>query len=298
MIKKSIIFAIFLLICWSIFIYYKPFSLSQHQWQGNIINAEIFLFDIESPVNLIVGSSLSGALQKDSLPDFYNLSFGGQGIFDGLNLLRSKKKLPKNVFIETNVIGLEENTNFKEIISSPILNTIKEKLSIFRTDKQPLAYATKQFFQPIIDVFFSKIIYRIRDKIKLELKINEKSNVDKSEILIFNKMLALQVESYSATVEILKFDKQFTELKKHIYFLESQGVKVIFFEMPVNPILTELNKAKYLRNRVRKDFPNNAYIGLPQNIDSYTTSDGVHLTNEESKIYTNYFKKEAAIIVK
>lgn len=296
MIKKSIIFTIFLLICWGGFIKYKPFSLSQHQWQDNIISAEKFIFDTDSIDNLIVGSSLARRLQMDSLPNFYNLSLGGQSIFDGLNILKNKKNLPKNVFIETNVIVRGENSNFKEIVSSPILNTLKAGSNIFRTDKQPLAYTGRRFVTPVVGAFFSKVIYRVRDKIKLEFKQKEENNNSEQDNSLFDKMLTLQIERYSKDIDTSMMDKRFENLKKHVNFLESKGVNVFFFEMPVNPKLIELNRADYLRNRVKSEFPNNNFITLPENIGIYKTGDGVHLTGEESKTYTNYFKNEAITV--
>lgn len=296
MIKKSIIFTIFLLICWGSFIKYKPFSLSQHQWQDNIISAEKFIFDTDSIDNLIVGSSLARRLQMDSLPNFYNLSLGGQSIFDGLNILRNRKNLPKNVFIEINVIVRGENSNFKEIVSSPILNTLKESSNIFRTDKQPLAYTGSRFVSPLVGAFFSKVIYRVRDKIKFEFKQKEENNISVPDNSLFDKMLALQIESYSKDIDTSMMDKRFKNLKKHVDLLESKGVNVFFFEMPVNPKLIELNRADYLRDRVKSEFPNNNFIKLPENIGIYKTGDGVHLTGEESKIYTNYFKNEAITV--
>lgn len=296
MIKKSIIFATFLLICWGLFINYKPFSLSQHQWQDNVISAEKFIFDIDSIDNLIIGSSLARRLQMDSLPDFYNLSLGGQSIFDGLNILRNKNNLPKNVYIETNVIVRGENSNFNDIVSSPILNALKDNSSVFRTDKQPLAYVGSRFVSPILNGFFWKVIYRVRDKIKLEFQRNDSISFSKSENSIFNKMLDLQIKGYSQTIDTSMMDKRFEELKNHIEFLENRGVNVFFFEMPVNQQLIELNRAKYLRDRISNEFPNNNLIILPKNIEIYKTTDGVHLTGDESKIYTIYFKNEALTV--
>jgi hypothetical protein len=296
MIKKSIIFTIFLLICWNFLIQYKPFSLSQHQWQDNIISAEKFIYDIDSIDNLIVGSSLARKLQMDSLPNFYNLSLGGQSIFDGLNILRNKKNLPRNVFIETNVFVRGENSNFNEIVSSSILNKLKESSSIFRTDKQPLAYVGKRVVSPIVSGFFYKIIYMVRDKIKLEFQPKETINPSESGNTIFDKMLALQLDNYSKDIDTSMMNNRFESLKNHIEFLESKGVKVFFFEMPVNPALLELNRSKYLRHRVKSEFQNNYFISLPDNIEIYKTGDGIHLTSEESKIYTEYFKNEVITV--
>lgn len=229
----------------------------------------------------------------DSLPNFYNLSLNGQSLFDGLTIVKTKENAPKNVFIEINVIDRGEDSNFREIISSPILNTLKRNLHIFRTDKQPLAYVGSKFVAPFVNVCFKNIIYKVNNKIEYEFPGNRLDNGKKSRTTIFDKMLSIQIDRYSLDVDTSIMNKQFTILKNQVEFLESKGVKVIFFEMPVNNQLIHLNKAIYLRAKVRNDFPNNIFIGIPSNIETYKTSDGVHLTNNESNIYTSFFKKAA-----
>lgn len=287
MIKKAIGFTIFLLFLWGVYINYQPFSYSQHQWQGNIIRAEKFIYDMDSIDNLIVGSSLAKRIEMDSLSNFYNLSFSGQGIFDGLNILRNKRNLPCNVFVETNFILRDENSNFKGIILSPMLNILKANSSIFRTDKQPLA---------LIPAKLEEIFNKSGNKIKTDSHVSDITKENTTESSIFNKRLAITIESYSENIDTLMMDKQFTKLKKQVEFLESKGVNVIFFEMPVHPKLIELKRSIYLRERVRYEFPNASFIELPKNCEIYHTSDGLHLTGDEPELYTSYFKHEAITI--
>ena len=286
--------AFVLLVCWGIFINIKPFSISQHQWQNNIISGEKFIFDVRNVDNLIVGSSLSLRLQMDSLPNFYNLALSGQSLHDGLNILVNKKELPENVFIEMNFIDRGENLNFKEIISSPILTKIKSSSKVFRTDKQPLAYLDKRFVFPIMKYVF----YGIQNKIK---GLNEKSNVveEKSDVKnsIFEEMLDLEKKRYSGEVDIEKMNKWFESLTKQIEILHYKGVNIIFFEMPVNYGLEKMLRAEYLRKRVRVEYPNIDFIRLPNNVSDYITRDGLHLTKEESAIYTSYFKIQSSKII-
>lgn len=296
MIKKSIIFTIFLLVCWGFFINNRPFSLSQHQWQDNIISAEKFIFDLDSIDNLIVGTSLARRVRMDSLPNYYNLSFGGLSIFDGLNILRNKNNLPKNVFIETNLISGSENKNFKKIISSSILNSLKESSNVFRTDKQPLAYISLGFLKPLVSGVFSNVIYRMRDRMKFKFCDEKKNIILEPSSPLFDKMLTSQIKNYSKNINLSEMDKGFNNLKKNVNFLKSKGVNVIFFEMPINPKLVYLNKSNYIRDRVIAEYPDHDFIKIPENFKSYKTTDGVHLTKEESKLYTKYFKKKAISI--
>ena len=107
MIKKSIILCISLFLIYTLFIYFlapKWWTASQHQWQENIVKAQQFSYNKETFQNIIVGSSLSSRLIMDSIPETYNLSFAGQSIFDGLNIVCNSNKSIKNVFIEINLL--------------------------------------------------------------------------------------------------------------------------------------------------------------------------------------------------
>lgn len=307
MVKKSVIFSILLIICWSIYIKNNPTGVSQSQWQDNMISAERFVFDNPDVDNLIVGSSLARRLQRDSLPNYYNLSMSGQGVFDGLNILTSKKNLPSNVFIEINMIIRHENETFRDIISSPILNGLKRHFQIFRSDKQPLALLSHGIASPELN----KFIIQLRKKetsnlaiektvIKIPIASSNNSNEENKPIKKRNKALEEAIKSqkknYSKKIDSIDIENQFNILFNHIKYLKSKNVNIVFFEMPVNPELISLNRATYLRNRIENDFPNYKFIKLPDNIKYITTTDGVHLTPEESNIYTSYFKGEATKI--
>ncbi|MBK8397946.1 MAG: hypothetical protein IPL26_22250 [Leptospiraceae bacterium] len=265
MIKKSIITFAILFFIWSRFLSWKQVSASQHQWQDNLILAELFLFDVKESSKLIVGSSLSGRLAMGVLWDFHNLSFGGLSIFDGLNLVRAKKNLPKNIFIEINVIDRNENESFKEAVSSPVINVLKKKFRALRTDKQPLALLGNFTFK--------------------------ETNIASVDQDLFNMLLERQKENYRVINKTL-INKHLTLLFEHVTFLNNNGVNVVFFEMPVNKELVQLEKAVYFRSKIIETFPNNRFIPMPENLDSYKTNDGIHLNPEEAMLYSNYFRNE------
>ena len=281
MIKKTILFTVFLLVLWSLIIKWKPWSVVQHQWQENVIVAEKYLFDHHSKHNVIVGSSLSRRLFMDSLPDFYSLALNGQGVFEGLSVIKNVENLPKNIFIEINVIDRHENQHYQDIVSSSFLNKLKSHFPMFRTDKQPIGFASN-----ILNVVIKKA----------NKNYIEKNKLNKGPLLIFDELLVLREKVYSAPIDTQKIDKQFQMLSYYVQLFKARNVNVVFYEMPVHPHLTMMNKAVYIRNRIITEYPENKFIQLPDNIVDYTTSDGLHLTNEESKLYTVYFKNELKTI--
>lgn len=288
MIKRSLLVAVLLLFSWSIFIKIVPFSLSQHQWQKNIVVAEKFMFSKIDVDNVIVGSSLSDRLIMDSLPNFYNLAMSGQSVFDGLNIILNKKEAPKRVFIEINVLSRGENTVFKEIVSSPIQNALKNNSDIFKTDKHPISFIEKELFRPIIKLFFSKIISRLQRLTQTKSGETQNKNVTTT---FFDKMLDLRKDEYSKIVDSLEMNRKFEKLSQDITILKSQGVKIIFFEMPINAQLVDLNLAVYFRNKVKNEYPHFDFIEHPKDLENYKTTDGHHLTKDEAKIYSGYLNK-------
>lgn len=245
------------------------------------------MFDVDRVDNLIVGSSLSQKLVMDSLPNFYNLSLGGLSIFDGLGILKNKSELPKTVFIEINYIDRVEDLSFKKIVASPVLNLFKEKSKIFRSDKTPLALVRNMFTSLLLNLFFNKTIEQANDDWSVEFQKNEINNEE-----VLNKMIALQRNRYSDWIDTSKMEMQFKLLKKHVEFLESEEVQVVFYEMPVNSQLSQLSTPHYIRENIINSFPENIFIKTSSNSDAFKTVDGLHLSDIESQIYTSYFKNE------
>lgn len=278
MIKKSLATFIVMFGIWSIIVEAKNVSVTQHLWQNNLATAEEFLFDVNKVDKLIVGSSLARRLPMENLHGFQNLSLSGKGIFDGLNIVKSKEKLPDTLFIEMNVLDRQENETFADTISSP-LNYLKENILALRADKQPLP-STIDFVQNEIR---SKGTVKSKEIVSKEKKLNSD---------LFDKLLEKQEIAYSIPSDDKLINKQIAILKSYVSYFKAKGVNIVFFEMPVNRKLVNLSRANQSRNKIATVFPNCDFIKLPPNINSYTTIDGVHLTEEEAQMYTNYFKSE------
>jgi hypothetical protein len=279
MIKK--IFFLFLILfgAYTLLIMLNPrSSASQHQWQENAIKGENYIYDKSDTLrNVIVGSSLACRIITDSLPNAYNLAFAGQSVFDGLEILKHKQKLPANVFIETNKIFIDPNKEFTSSLFSPFSFILKKYCISLRSDKQPLA-----FIYPAVQNLFHK------NSSEAGMPGAEPKNSG-----VFNKMLAMQVEDFAIIPDSGYVTKQFALLSNYINDIKSKGVNIIFFEMPLNPNLTELQLAKFIRNGFYKHFPVNInnYIKMPD-CSGYVTTDGLHLNDADAVKYTKYFKEE------
>lgn len=312
MIKKTIIISVILFSSYSIFVAFfapKWWSVSQHQWQTNIINAQEYIYNDrkDTIINIIVGSSLSTRLVMNKLPHTYNLSFGGQSILDGLNILCNFKdnKLPKNIYIETNFILRGEDKNFTQSLNT-ILYYPKKQLLSLREDKKPIAilgfvldYKFNSFFLRI-KYHFGKLFYNL-SKIHIDKLFSHLSTIQENNLVshpsnvqvddLFSKLLALQVKSYNEMPTESHVKESFDNLKMYLKVLEDKKVNIVFFEMPVNSQLSYLPKTKLIRETFYKYFPPARYMYIPYP-DSlkFITTDGIHLNGDEGLEYTNYLK--------
>jgi hypothetical protein len=289
MIKKTLIAALAIFILYTLFVAFfapKWWFASQHQWQSNIIKAQKFIYnDTDSFDNIIVGSSISCRLVMDSLPNTYNLSFSGQSIFDGLELLSHKNKFPKNIFIEINFVLRPENKNFTSSLNSPILYYPKKFLPSLREDKQPIAIIGEQ-----LSVHFTS---NIIGKTKSIFGFTQKQTTNKNNHTFFDKMLKKEMENYSTLPDSSLLIKSFSDLEIYVKALEEKEVNIIFFEMPVNSQLTDLPRAKLIRSTFFEYFPKAKYTYIPmQDSVQYKTTDGIHLNKEEALRYTLYLKNK------
>ncbi|MEP0265533.1 hypothetical protein [Dokdonia sp.] len=292
MIKKTILTSIVLFSIWSIILYaYPNLSVSQHQWQDNYIRAEKYLYASDEIENVIIGSSLSTRIIMDSLPTFYNLSFGGQSTFDGLKVITTKANSPNNVFIEINVLYKEENKTFTRSLTSQVPYMTKKKFLAFRSDKQPLAIFGDRIIQP-----FASRVHRLIRKGYYKTFDNSISFNKSSDSSLFEKMKALQVERNTQLLSNEKITLLIDNLRFAVRNLEKKNINVIFFEMPVNIEIHNLSKPNQIRSLIQKSFPNHIFIAAPRDLEKYKTSDGIHLPRDEAALYTDYLKKEIKTI--
>lgn len=292
MITRTFLTAIVLLTLYAVFVSNLAPSWwvsAQSQWQKNISRAQIFLYnDSDTLQNVIVGSSLSERLLTDSLPATYNLAFSGKSAFDGLNLLESKTTMPKKVFIETNFIHRPPSPEFTSLINNSVMYYPRKLILGLREDKQPMAIFGLMQVNGLIG--FSRFILN-KPAVKAEI-LAVKDKPDEVNP-IFKQLLNIQSDYFSEQPKESRLDSSFTKLLYHVKQLEGKGVKVIFFEMPINKDLEKLPLSKAIRHGFQKHFPTSqyTYLSLPAS-GKFHTTDGVHLGKNEALTYTLFFKTE------
>jgi hypothetical protein len=285
MIKKSIIAAVILLALHGIVVLMNPVPNVQYTLQENTVKAQTFIYE-EDAENVIVGSSLSNRLVMDSLPEFYNLSFAGLSVFDGLYLMSFHEKKPENIFIEMNVIQRVEDENFMAYVNSPILGPLKKHVPSLRDGYQPVGILGENLIRSIKG-----------ESNQNDLQQNKAEGVQ-TDNSVFTRLLDHEIKQYSETLDKQFMTERFEQLKTTIDKLEDNGVNIFFFEMPVNEKLCDLSRPRIIREFFHTYFPATEYpyIATP-NCQEYKTTDGVHLAGEEASKYTKYFKDQANVLM-
>jgi hydroxymethylpyrimidine pyrophosphatase-like HAD family hydrolase len=298
MVKKSFLTAFIFLCVYSLYVTnFKTSSASQNQNQDNLVKAQQYMFANHVPENVIVGTSLSCHLHTDSLKKFYNLAFNGSSIYDGLNVILNGNKLPEKVFIETNLYL----NNKSEQLSSQLYNLYplytSKIIPIFRYENQPigkLVFCLNPIGDKIV-LHHNNFMKRVKEKIELQ---QNPSVIKKKDIYlnVFNQMLNLQKENFKELPLKKEIIFKLKELKVIVSKLKNKGVEVVFFEMPINSDLSKSIRAKLLRKKLTRFFLHKVRF-IPLDTTKYITSDGVHLNDFESIVYTKYFRGKIMSII-
>jgi hypothetical protein len=274
-IKKTIIAALGLFITYNLFLaIVKPEpGQGQHQWQKNIILMQDYAdFHQDVPV-VIVGTSLSARIYNYLLPkDYYNISLAGGSIFEGLSMVKQNPHKPKYVLIESNIFYREPNKEAIEGIFDPYRLKLRKWLPSTREAYQPANLLT-----PLIG----------------NVGKNKKTEQKPGDTAIVGMLLKQRIKEYQEIPKQEQMDRNLALLKKYVHDLQSAGVKVIFYEIPINCAL--LNTPRYLipKSIILKAFPPTEFSWMPEpDCKLYQYSDGEHMAYESSEDFVKWFVKQ------
>lgn len=275
MIWRSILIAVLLFAGYDLYIskVQPKFGKGQHQFQQNEIKAQNFTDRDQSGKTLLIGSSLTDRLTQEMLPDsFYNMSFAGGSIYTGLDIVLHSTHKPKMVLVEMNIANRPIDKDFADKLFTPGLYPLRQQLPALREESQPANLLTALLSKRGKSVPISKE-YRTPDKSMLDNYDNYPNKKDLAANML--------------------------KLKSMVDQLQSQGVKVIFYRMPVHcsltgkPLYTDITKA------FANTFPPSQYTYLPEpDCSKYYYSDGEHLAAMSKADFIAWFVQEVRSVRK
>lgn len=249
-------------------------KIAQSQWQENIISAQNYFYQSSENINkILVGSSLSARISDSS---WYNLSFlGGSGL-TGLELIKLKAEFPRFILIETNLIARQTDAEIIASVNKNPLNKLRTYFPSFLEKNQPLKFIGALFYSTI--------------------EIKKANNpIDQT---FFQNLVNIQVKANASVINKESTNKNILYLKELVLFFEKNKVKIYLLEMPINKTIYATKNECYRRAELFKAFPKNQYNWiLPDSNHIYSTTDGVHLTEEGASFFKYEIRKAIAATI-
>jgi hypothetical protein len=267
MIWRSIFIAVLLFAGYDLYInkVQPKFGKGQHQFQQNVIKAQNYTDKNQSGKIVLVGSSLTDRLNQEMLPDsFYNMSFAGGSIYTGLDIILHTPSKPRLVLVEMNIANRPADPGFSEKLFTPVLYPLRKEVPALREEAQPVNLLPALLNRKMKNSNSMGEGYREPDKSMLDNYDNYPNKKD-------------------LPANMLK-------LKSMVDQLQNEGVRVIFYRMPVHCSLTNRPLYTDITAAFAGTFPASQYKYLPEPACSkYHYSDGEHLAAVSKADFINWF---------
>ena len=268
MVKKSILVCTVLLCLHAAWVACFPErGVPTHQFQDNVVKVQRFLY-AESPY-VLVGTSLSARILKDSIPEVTSIAFGGSSVENGLRLVLCKPAAPRVLFVETNLLLRESDADFIDRAVAPIPYMVKRVFPSLREQYQPIC-------------LFADVMLGATGV-----------NPQRGAATVNREFLERCIQDALVADTVCSSDRAHGRMEliaSLLSAIEAKGSRLVFFEMPVNPRLEGMASFRQVRELVEERFPRARYAYMPRDTAAYLTTDGMHLDYEGQCRFSSYFK--------
>jgi hypothetical protein len=269
--------------------------IPQNIKQDNTIKVQEYLYSDQNKDKVVLGSSVSAKLDKNILAEnnIYNLGFRGQSVYDGLNIIKKSNIIPKVIFVEINVLNRPASAILDDMWFYPAMIGAKKALPALKERNQPVN-TVMLVVQSLLQGRKQAANNDTETPVEQPITENKTTQTgDNAQENFEDKYVKGVIAEYQKTPKDSLMTILMTDLKTHITDLEAKNVKVVFFEMPMHSEICKSPAINYLRDLVKKNFPESKYQYLPMvNCNDYQTRDAIHLTNESATKYTKFFAGE------
>ena len=239
----------------------EPATPLQMYWKKNRNTVAMYLQNPKAPV-VFTGSSLTVTLEFNEANEcVYNLGLIGESALTGIDIISDSEHKPSVVFVEVNFPGRESNKTLIKEASGFLARNFPEF-----TYTPPIS---------LVGNMLASLHHLFKDKPPQEDGSNAKPDPEEAR----KKELTLQLELFNVPLPPVLLTTKIDEFRAKVKNLENNGVRVVFFEMPVHPDLENSNQAVQVRTAFRSAFPDNTFIGFEElaNGVEVNPADGLHL---------------------
>lgn len=257
--KTSFLTFVLLAIVYSVYVKAvppSPYAVTVSQESLNQQTVERYRYRVD-PEAVIVGSSLSARFAEAvSSGCFYDLSIAGGSALTGLDIVQQKARKPDSVFIEINLLERSVDQRF---VDAPL--PFRRYLPITWVENSPI----------------NRMLSFIADQ--------RRGAEPPPPVAVLKAPLHLQQQDYDRPLTPGQINRIVGQMRPRLAAIRAQGMRPIFFEMPVHPSLMNRIRAQQMRQLVRQAFPDIALVpgrrlAAP---DAIRTTDGVHLQEFEAR---------------
>lgn len=258
---------------------FLPFRIEKGQDQGdtNMLRAQDYLANPERDI-VLVGSSLTFRLSPRLLgPRIANLAMAGGAPATGLSLIDRSGARPKLVLVEVNLLLRDADMSQVQFLLRFPERQLRIGLRAFRTGYDPVNL-TERAAQALLHKGEEDLVPQpdaIRQLIAGQRRVMaQPPNPDD-----LRRYLARSASLVSA--------------------LERRGIRVGFFEMPIDPSLTDLPAEQGLRQAVMRQFPPGRFCWLMLSVPGGAhTLDGIHLMSGDAGLVAHEVVDQGTACIK
>jgi hypothetical protein len=244
---------------------FMPFRVEKGQNQGdtNMIRAQDYLAKPNSDT-VLVGSSLTFRLPPRVLGSrITNLAIAGGAPATGLALIEHSSTRPKLVLIEVNLLSrAADMAAVQSLLRFPELQ-LRGRLRAFRTGYDPVN-VTERAIQAL-------------------LHKDDEDLVPPPDTIRW--LIADEQQTMSHPPDADSLSNNLAQTAALVTTLQARGIRVGFFEMPIDASLVDLPAEKTLRKEVVQRFPLNRFCWLKLSVPGGArTLDGIHLMRGDAAL--------------
>lgn len=309
MAKKILTYCLILFALYNLFlVIVVPSKLTpQSNYDFNVVKAQEYLRNATKYKAIIVGSSLGNRIDQEIFNDDYGfLTFSGYGSGDGLEIVKQSGQHPEVIFIETNILERVMNKSFTEdVLNLAFVNLNSTVPSVNRKNK-PSSVAHKSLAYFVYG--FRNQFRQDHDKRKKPLEVQESpqkvlkkanSKSDNQKVPNLNTAANAHFRVIEAKMKIEipddLLEEALEQLKDYVNYFESNGTKVVFYEMPIEKDLINLAKPSQVRDIFLSNFPKTKYNYIIADSDfKVKSNDGIHLIGSSITEYSIFFRSESS----
>jgi hypothetical protein len=242
-----------------------PFTIEKGQNQGdtNMIRAQDYLANPVSDT-VLVGSSLTFRLPPPVLgPRIANLAMAGGAPATGLALIERSNARPRLVLVEINLLSRPADMAPVQSLLRFPERQLHGSLRAFRTGYDPVN-VTERGIQAL-------------------LHKSDEDLVPPPDAI--HRLIANEREIRSRQPDADQLRDNLAKTAVLVTALQARGIRVGFFEMPIDSSLTDLPAEKILRQQVLQRFPANRFCWLKLSVRGGAhTLDGIHLMSDDAAL--------------